>query len=168
MLRQGEVEVTYDMKCKGGSWRLKGTWEGKGQGEKQQKHTLFEKMSQWNIILSWRFCLLYFSCMWVFACIYVCALHRCWCSQRSEEGIKFPETGITNGCEDPCRCISLQQMKSTTENHNLSKWSVVKPKSNGYIYKATPPPKAQGLLQIKGGKIEWARWLGSLLGNCVC
>jgi hypothetical protein len=37
------------------------------------------------------------------ACI--CVYHVCtWCSQRSEEGIRFPGTGIVDGCGLPCEC----------------------------------------------------------------
>ena len=40
--------------------------------------------------------------------------------------------------------FSLQHMETIKTNHNLSKWRVVEPSHNGYIYKATPAPKAQG------------------------
>lgn len=27
-----------------------------------------------------------------------------WCTQRSEEGMRFPATGVNNGCEPPSGC----------------------------------------------------------------
>lgn len=34
------------------------------------------------------------------ACMYMCA----WYTQRSEEGVRFPATGVNNGCEPPFGC----------------------------------------------------------------
>lgn len=39
-----------------------------------------------------------------FACMFVWVPRACWCQQRPEEGIKSPETEVTECCEPPCGC----------------------------------------------------------------
>jgi hypothetical protein len=34
-----------------------------------------------------------------------------WCSQRPEDGSRFPGTGVTGGCEPPCECWELLALK---------------------------------------------------------
>ena len=41
-------------------------------------------------------------CMYACMCVYVCMTAEC--SRRLEEDIGPPRTGITDGCESPCRC----------------------------------------------------------------
>lgn len=38
-----------------------------------------------------------------FVCMCVCTVVHAWCPQKPEESIRSPETGVTNGCEPPCR-----------------------------------------------------------------
>lgn len=40
--------------------------------------------------------------------------------------------------------LSLQQMKTFTENYSQSKFRVVKSTGNAYTYKTFPTPKTQG------------------------
>jgi hypothetical protein len=40
--------------------------------------------------------------------------------------------------------------EDNTENHNQSKFRVVEPYPNSYIYNTTPEPKTQGSLQKRG------------------
>lgn len=39
-----------------------------------------------------------------FACMFVWVPRACWGQQRPEEGIKSPETEVTECCEPPCGC----------------------------------------------------------------
>jgi hypothetical protein len=48
--------------------------------------------------------------------------HVCANPGRAEEGVRSPETGVTDGCEPPCECWELnpgplkeKQILSTTE-----------------------------------------------------
>jgi hypothetical protein len=38
-----------------------------------------------------------------YACVFVYHLHA-WYLMGPEKGVKYPETGVTDGCEPPCRC----------------------------------------------------------------
>lgn len=52
--------------------------------------------------------------------------------------------------------LSLQQMKTFTENYRQSKFRVVKSTGNAYTYKTFPTPKTQGTMQKRQSK-EWKR-----------
>ena len=61
------------------------------------------KVNSFNLIINGVFNIdVYFMCMSVCpACM--CAMCG-WCSQKSEEGIRSPKTGVRDSCKPPCGC----------------------------------------------------------------
>jgi hypothetical protein len=52
-------------------------------------------------------CFIFLDLLNVYECfghMCTCVPCVCWCPQRSGEGIRFPGTGVMDGCGLPCRC----------------------------------------------------------------